>query len=107
MTGLQKHLIPDHLNFWNESKLSVKEISDKLFCSCWLRSYFSFAKIRPKFEKKLCSYPMSYKNTINIRTRLRKSNDGLSAAVVIRPELSIDFCCGLVRTLNQSKIKII
>ena len=37
----------------------------------------SFAKIRPKFEKNYA--PIEYRNTIIIRTRLRKSNDGLSA----------------------------
>ena len=33
MTGLQKHLIPDHLNFWNENKFPVNKISDKFATS--------------------------------------------------------------------------
>ena len=33
MNGLQKHLIPDHLNFCNENKFAVKKISDKFATS--------------------------------------------------------------------------
>ena len=33
MTGLQKHLIPGHLNFWNENKFPVNKISDKFATS--------------------------------------------------------------------------
>ena len=55
MTCLQKQLIPGHLNFWNENKFGVNKISDKFATSfaqvSLYRSYISFAKIRPKFEK--------------------------------------------------------
>ena len=33
MTGLQKHLIPDHSNYWNEIKFPVNKISDKFATS--------------------------------------------------------------------------
>ena len=33
MTGLQKHLIPDHLNFLNENQFPVNKISDKFATS--------------------------------------------------------------------------
>ena len=33
MTGLQKYLIPDLLNSWNEIKFSVNKISDKFSAS--------------------------------------------------------------------------
>ena len=33
MTGLQKHLIPDYLNFWNENKFPMNKISDKFATS--------------------------------------------------------------------------
>ena len=33
MTGLQKHSIPDHLNFWNENEFLVNKVSDKFATS--------------------------------------------------------------------------
>ena len=52
MTGLQKHLIPE---LWNENKFPVNKNYDKSATSYAQiglhRSYFSFAKIRPQFEK--------------------------------------------------------
>ena len=33
MAGLQKHLIPDHLNFWNENKFPVNKIFHKFATS--------------------------------------------------------------------------
>ena len=55
MTGLQKHLIPNHLTLWNENKFPVINISDKFTTSFAQvgrhRSYFSFAEIRLNFEK--------------------------------------------------------
>ena len=33
MTDLQKHLIPDHLNFWNENEFLVNKVSDEFATS--------------------------------------------------------------------------
>ena len=53
MTGLQKHLIPDHLNVWNENKFPVNKISNLLRVMLRLvdTGHLFFAKIRPEFEK--------------------------------------------------------
>ena len=71
MTNLQKHSMPGHLNFWNEDKFPVSKVSGLVYT----RSHLSFAKIKPKLEKNLCSY---YRNTFPIRLRLRTTHDGLS-----------------------------
>ena len=56
MAGLQKHLIPDNLHFWNAKKYTVNKSSRFPTGTSFARVLFTqanfySAKIRPKFQK--------------------------------------------------------